>query len=164
MVPAPTQAPMFTYDGISTTPRPRNEPQRADAPGRARTPASANPCLSGSLSAYSNGPCSIVSMPAQREQQEDGLLEPFVDDHLVGRRVDLGDAGLARVQQVDRLLDELGGVRVGRRELAAPLPQLLDLRLEISHGFTLARRSPTSSNRSIGCTTATRTWPAPPSP
>ena len=51
--------------------------------------------------------------PAQGEQQEDGLLEPLVDDDFVRRRVDLGDAGLALVQEVDRLLDELGGVRVG---------------------------------------------------
>src|SRR5580704_856641 len=63
MEPAPTRAPMLTYEGMSTTPRPRNEPQRADAPGTARTPASANPCLRGSLSAYSNGPSSIVSIP-----------------------------------------------------------------------------------------------------
>ena len=87
-----------------------------------------------------------------------------MDDDLVGRRVDLGHPGLARVEQVDRLLDELAAsVSAGdsspRRSHSSSM-----LRLEISHGRTLARRSPTSANRSIGWTTATRTWPAPSSP
>ena len=37
----PTHAPMFTYDGISTTPRDRNAPNRATAGGTTRTPSSA---------------------------------------------------------------------------------------------------------------------------
>ena len=37
----PTHAPMFTYDGISTTPRERNAPKRAVAGGTTRTPSSA---------------------------------------------------------------------------------------------------------------------------
>ncbi len=36
---SPTWAPMFTYDGIITTPLARCEPQRAEAPGTTRTPA-----------------------------------------------------------------------------------------------------------------------------
>src|ERR1700722_12517668 len=59
---------------MSTTPRPRKEPQRSDAPGRARTPASTNPCLSGSLSAYSNGPASIVSMPRSEKSRRIDFL------------------------------------------------------------------------------------------
>src|ERR1700722_6817300 len=43
--------------------RRRKEPHGAEAPGNARTPASAKPCLSGNLSAYSKGPASMVSMP-----------------------------------------------------------------------------------------------------
>ena len=54
------------------------------------------------------------------------------------------------------------------RELAPALPQLFDARLQISHGLhptqQPSRRSATSSSRSMGCTTATRTKPAPSSP
>src|SRR5579871_1936892 len=38
IVPGPTHAPMFTYDGISTTPGERNAPYRATAGGTTRTP------------------------------------------------------------------------------------------------------------------------------
>ena len=41
IVSAPTRAPMFTYDGIITTPGARWAPQRAEAPGTTRTPAPA---------------------------------------------------------------------------------------------------------------------------
>ena len=57
-----------------------------------------------------------------------------MDDHLVGRGVDLGHPGLAGVEQLDGLLHQLRRVGVGRRELVAPLPELLDARLQISHG------------------------------
>ena len=82
--PPPPRRRCSRSEGIRTTPRARNEPQRAEAPGTTRTPAAAKSCLSGSLSAYSNGPCSMVSMPAEREQHEDRLLQPLVDDHLIG--------------------------------------------------------------------------------
>ena len=59
---------------MRTTPRPRKEPQRAEAPGSARTPASAKPCLRGSLSAYSNGPSSMVSMPRSEKSSRIDFL------------------------------------------------------------------------------------------
>ena len=62
----------------------------------------------------------------QSEQQEDGVLEPLVDDHLVGGRIDLGDAGFPRVEQVDGGGHDLEGVRVAGREPGGPLPQRLD--------------------------------------
>ncbi len=49
------------------TPGSRKLPQRAEAPGTTRTPASAKPCFKGSLSAYSNGPTSRVSMAETRK-------------------------------------------------------------------------------------------------
>ena len=55
------------------------------------------------MSAYSNGPELDRLHAPQREKQEDRLLEPLVDDDLVGGRVDLGHAGLARVEQLDGL-------------------------------------------------------------
>ncbi len=119
---------------MSTTPRPRKDPQRAEAPGSARTPASAKPCLSGSLSAYSKGPASMVSMPRSENNMQDRLLEPLVHDDLVGRRIDLGHPGLAGVEQLDGLFHQLRRVGVGRRELVSPLPELFDARLQISHG------------------------------
>jgi len=53
------------------TPGSRKEPHLADPPGTTRTPAAAYPRFSGSLSAYSNGPSSIVS----------------IDDNLKSRRM-----------------------------------------------------------------------------
>src|SRR6478736_3067819 len=52
----PTQAPMFTYDGINTTPGERYAPYRAVAGGTTRTPSASYPDFSGILSRYSNGP------------------------------------------------------------------------------------------------------------
>jgi len=71
---------------------------------------------------------------AQREEEQDRLLQPFVHDDLVGHGVDFCHARLPGVEQVDRLLDECRRVGVGRCELVATLPQLLDARLQISHG------------------------------
>ena len=101
---------------------------------------------------------------AQREQQEDRLLQPLVDDDLVADRVYLGHPGLAGVEKVDRLLDQLRRVAVGRTQLVPPLPQLLDAAPGDQPWLTLARRSPTNANRSIGWTTATRTCESPFSP
>ena len=119
---------------MRTTPGARYEPQRADAPGRARTPASANPCLRGSLSAYSNGPSSIVCIPRTEKNIKIDFFSHSCTTTSSVAGSDLGDAGLARVQEADRLLDEPGGVVVRGRELAAVLPELFDLRLKISHG------------------------------
>ena len=47
---------------------------------------------------------------------------------------DLGHAGLAGVEEVDGLAHEASGILVPRLELGPPLPQFLDLGMEISHG------------------------------
>ena len=87
--------------------------------------------------------------------------------HLIGGRVDLGHPGLTRVEQVDGLFHHRGRLGVFGREVATPFPQLFDACLQISHAEPYPapdRRSATSSRRSIGCTMAIRTKPAPSAP
>ena len=50
IVPSPTRAPTFTYEGIKMTPGSRKLPYRATAGGTTRTCARSSPCLSGTLS------------------------------------------------------------------------------------------------------------------
>ena len=117
---------------MSTTPRPRKEPQRADPPGGPARPLRRTR-LERQLVGVLERPGLDRLHAAQREEEEDRLLQPLVDDHLVGVGVDLGHAGLSRIEELDGLLDHLGRVGVGRRQVGAALPQLLDARLEISH-------------------------------
>ena len=93
------------------------------------------------MSAYSKGPTSIGLHGPQPEQQQDGLLQPLVDDHLVGDRVDLGHPGLAGVEQVDGLGHHGQGVGVARTQLRRTGPQLVDLGLEICHGADVSAGS-----------------------
>src|SRR4051812_14751508 len=67
------------------------------------------------------------------EVDEDRLLEPLVDDD-VAVGIDLGHARVTAVEEVDRLSNHRERVAVGDGQLAPPLPQLFDLRLQISHG------------------------------
>ena len=118
---------------MSTTPRPRKEPQRAEAPGQSAHTGLGEAVLQRKLVGVLERPGLDRLHAAQREEQQNRLLEPLVDDHLVGGGVDLGHAGLARVEEVDGLLDQRRRVGVCRRQLVAALPQLLDACLEISH-------------------------------
>jgi hypothetical protein len=70
----------------------------------------------------------------QPEEQQDGLLEPLVDNDLTV--VELGDASVASVQQVDRGVHDLAGSRFGHHavQIVPVLPQLGDLLLKIAHG------------------------------
>lgn len=68
----------------------------------------------------------------KREQQQDRLAQPLVDDD-VASRGDLGDAGGSGVEQRDRLDDRLGGPVVSRGQLAAVLPELVYRLLETVH-------------------------------
>ncbi len=125
--------------------------------------------------------------PREEKQQQDGLPEPLVHDHLIGHGVDLGHPRLALVKEFDRLVDDVESVRVRRRELPTALPQLAHRRAQVVHRFEVIRSSTsgsgpdpegatgqgilrvssllaTSSSRSSGCTRATRTWPDPAGP
>ena len=77
------------------------------------------------------------------EQQQDRLLQPLVDDDPAADH--LGDAGLAVVEQVDGLADQLAGALVAGLELGPVLPEVVDLRLEVSHG-PQATAAPVSSS------------------
>ena len=132
------------------------------------------------------------------------MLQPLVDHHLVGGRVDLGDPGLAGVEEVDGLGHHGQCVGVGRGQSSEARSHSASIRSGrgLPWGETLPpgpgrpgprragphrhghRRSAglchhvpgpsgartgarhaespaTSSSRSIGWTTATRTWPRP---
>ena len=56
-----------------------------------------------------------------------------MDDDLIGDGVDLGDAGLSRVEELNGLLDHLRRIGVRRRQVGPTLPQLFDVRPQISH-------------------------------
>ena len=73
----------------------------------------------------------------QREEQEDGLLQPVVDHDVVGRGIDLGDPRLAPVEEIDGLVDDGGRLGVALLEARPVFPQFLDLRLEVGHGPTV---------------------------
>jgi hypothetical protein len=60
------------------------------------------------------------------EGEQDRALGPLVDHHVVGSRVDVGDAGLARVELVHRRHDLGPGGGIGRAQLGPPLPQVVD--------------------------------------
>ena len=145
---------------MSTTPAPEEaSPSGPRRPGRARTPASAKPCLRGSLSAYSNGPTSIVSMP----RSENSIRIDFFSHSWTTTSSVAGSTSATRAWPVSSSsmassTSAAASVSAGESSAAA-LPQLLDARLQISHGSPYARRSPTSASRSIGWTTATRTCP-----
>ena len=62
------------------------------------------------------------------EQEQDGVLEPLVDDDLIGRRVNVCDPLLASIQQVDRLVDEALGLFVARMDM-------LRVGVEVGDGF-----------------------------
>ena len=68
------------------------------------------------------------------EQQEHRVLQPLVDDDLVVD--DLGDARLALVEQVDRLVDGVARLVDGhdRREVVASLPERGDGLGQLVHG------------------------------
>ena len=61
IVRGPTQAPMFTYPGISTTPSARYAPCRATPGGTTRTPRAGSTRFSGILSRYRRSPDSSGS-------------------------------------------------------------------------------------------------------
>ena len=105
------------------------DPQRADAPGTTRTPASAQPRFSGMRSANSNGPISIVSSSDSRKSRRMACFSQMwtTTSPVVG--VDLGHPGLAAVEQGDRLPDHGQGVVVGGGQFGAALPELFDLGL-----------------------------------
>ena len=56
------------------------------------------------------------------------MLEPLVDDDLIGRRVNVRDPLLASIQQVDRLVDEALGLLVARMDM-------LRVGVEVGDGF-----------------------------
>ena len=89
--------------------------------------------LQGQLVGVLEGPDLDRLHLRQTEEQEDGLLEPQVDDHLVACRIDLGDPGLPRVEKLHRLADRAQRLRVPGAELVPALPVLGDLRLEVGH-------------------------------
>ena len=66
------------------------------------------------------------------EEDEDRLLEPLVNDD-VAAVVDLGHPRLSGVEEVDRLPHDRQRVAIGNGQLAAPLPELFDLCLQVSH-------------------------------
>jgi hypothetical protein len=97
-------------------PAPASE-ERAPAGRGAREGAHAGlgeAVLEGKLVGVLEGPGLDRLHAAQREEQQDRLLEPLVDDHLVGGVVDLGHAGLARIEKLNGLLHDLGRVGVCR--------------------------------------------------
>ena len=118
---------------MSTTPRPRKEPQRADAPGEGAYPRLGESVLERQLVGKLERPVLDRLHPSQGEEHQDRLLEPFVDDDLVGRAVDFGNPCLAGVEQVDGLFDQRCRVGVRGREIVPPLPELFDTRPQISH-------------------------------
>src|SRR3954447_1278166 len=65
------------------------------------------------------------------EEQQDRLLAPLVDDDVVA--LELGDARLARVEPVDRLVHGLAHRVVLRVEVVTTFPQIGDALLEVSH-------------------------------
>jgi hypothetical protein len=107
-------------------------PRRTDAPGTTRTPAAANPGLQRELVVVLERTELDGLHAAQPEEQQDRLLQPLVDDDLAAG-VDLGDAGLAAVEEPDRLVDDPEGIGVARVQLVAPRPEVLDGRLQVSH-------------------------------
>ena len=76
----------------------------------------------------------------QPEQQQDGGLQPAVDDDLTGV-VDLGDPCLAPVEQVDSLGHDAERVGVSRAQLAHAGPQLFDLGRQVGHRPRLSGRA-----------------------
>ena len=87
--------------------------------------------------------------------------------HLIGTAVDLGHPRFTRVEQGDGLFYHRGRLGVPGGEVATPFPQLFDACPQISHAAPYPapdRRSATNSRRTIGCTMAIRTKPAPPAP
>ena len=80
----------------ASAPRPATGTRRSgpSAGGTTRTPASSNPCFSGSRSWYSNGPDLDRLQPAHAEEQQDRLLHPRV--HAPAAAVGLRHADLAR--------------------------------------------------------------------
>jgi len=68
--------------GISTTPRARNDPNRADAPGTTRTPARLVAVLQRQLSTYSNGPASMTACPGRGTNMRIRVFGRLVDDDL----------------------------------------------------------------------------------
>ena len=77
----------------------------------------------------------------QAERQQHGLLEPLIDGPAV--RTLLGDAHLALVQQVERLLDRVAddAGRAGRNALAL-FPHRLDRALQLGGVHVLRHRAP----------------------
>src|SRR5205085_667775 len=105
----------------------------------------------------------------EAEQQQDRLLQPLVDDHVVADA--LRHPHLAAVEQVDRFADTHRGLGLGhdRGHVVTVLPERVDLSLEICHPVERRRcavqdadesRSSTSWRRSSGWVSASRTWSA----
>ncbi len=67
IVRGPTQAPMFTKPGMSTTPSERNDPYRATPGGTTRTPRAAWSSLTGILSRKWSAPTSSGSTLRRRK-------------------------------------------------------------------------------------------------
>lgn len=70
---------------------------------------------------------------AQPERQQNGFLEPFVDDPAVACR--LGDPRLAGIEQVERTLDRITHALVGavRGNVGAVFECVFDDLLRVSH-------------------------------
>ena len=68
-----------------------------------------------------------------RKSEQHGLFAPLVHDRrAVGS--ELGHPGLAPVEQVDGGVDDRDRLGIAGIESILPLPEVLDLRFEISHG------------------------------
>src|SRR5207248_5780142 len=111
--------------------------------------------------------------PPEAEAEQDGLLQPLVDDDLPVD--DLGHPGLAAVEKVDGLLHPFGPLGGEGPRFVAGVPGGGDLAGEVvGHAWlppvgtvgrwAAAMRSKASSSRSSGSTRAMRTKAAPPSP
>ena len=153
-------------------------PEKGSPPGRGSghgaNPGGLEVLLQGQAVGVLEGPVLDGLEAGKGEQEQDGLSEPLVDDHLVGLRRSRrrgprpGRAGRWPARQL----------RVLRRHRATDpcvLPQLRDGRAQLVHRAeaicSLSCRSScaaslfaTSSRRSSGCTRATRTWPVPAGP
>ena len=90
--------------------------------------------FSGSLSANSNGPTSMVSMARSRKSRRMAVLQPLVDDDLAGG----GSISATRASPgSSRSMASVTTARASvsrRAELARRGPTALDLGLEVGHG------------------------------
>ena len=112
---------------------PEERPPPGRGPGYHPHPRGGVVLLQGELVGELERPELLGLHGPETEQQQDGLLQPLVDDDLVGGRVDLGHPRSTAVEQVDGLGHRGQRLGVGRPQLGRPVPQLFDLGLEICH-------------------------------